>query len=211
MALKRGKFCKYDDIKLDNGTVISCLKEGEDYKFMGVPQNSKINVNELGSELLKTVERRSHIIWSSQLTDINKCRANNQFVNAAVEYYFWATKFPINVIKEMDSIIRQNMNINGCKHTNQLNAINYLPRNKGGRGLKCLEDSYKISKIKLTIKMIEEDDHRLSIVKDFHKFHLDTNSYSIIKDSIKYASELSIDMNIVDGNLVIKEMQNGEI
>ena len=206
MALRRGKFCWYEDITLNSGTIIKCLKEGEDYKFMGVPQSSKLNVSELGTELLKTVERRSHIIWSS-----GKCRASNQFVNSSVEYFFWAIKFPINTIKEMDILIRKSMNINGCKHTNQLNDINYLPRNKGGRGLMCLEESYKNSKIKLAMKMMEDDDHRLTIVNDFHKIHSETNSYSIIKDAIKYSSELGIDMRLIDGNLIMKVLESDEI
>ena len=135
IGFKRGKYCFYDDVNLTNGDVIKCLKEGENYKFMGVPQHEKIDAETLGEELCETVEKGSHIIWSSQLSDINKCKASNTFVNSAAEYYFWTVKFTIEAIREMDSIIRKIMNINGAKHTNQLNEIYYLPRSKGGRGL----------------------------------------------------------------------------
>ena len=47
---------------------------------------------------MKTVKQRSHIVWSSGLSDINKVNASNVFVNSLVEYYFWAVKFTIETI-----------------------------------------------------------------------------------------------------------------
>ena len=112
IGFKRGKYFPYDDITLENKFIIKCLEESENYKFMGVPQNTSMDSQTLGNELLDIVQKRSHIIWSSQLSDINKCRASNIFVNSAVEYYFWAVKFTINMVKEMDLTIRKAMMIN---------------------------------------------------------------------------------------------------
>ena len=211
MGLKRGKFHVFDNITLEDGTVIKCLKEGDDYEFMGVPQNIKMNVEELASELLKIVQRRSYIIWSSNLSDVNKCKASNQFVNSAVEYFLWAIKFPINSVREMDTAIRKSMNENGCKHTNQINDLNYIPRRKGGRGLSCLEETYKNTKIKLVIKLMESNDQRLDIVKEFHKIHSETNSYSVITEASNYATEVGLHMQLVDENLVIKDVEKDDI
>ena len=210
MALKRGKFSACENITLNGGDVIKCLGEADSYEFMGVPQCMKINSEELGEELLKVVKQRSHIIWSSDLSDINKCKASNQFVNSAIEYFFWPVKFSINKIKEMDLIIRDTMNVLGAKHTNQMNCINYLPREKGGRGLRSLEATYKATKVKLAIKIHQETDHRIEIVRDFHKVNIETSSFSIFKDASRFASEIGISLSITGNEVEIKDNTNNE-
>ena len=145
---------------------------------------------------MKIVKQRAHIIWSSNLSDANKCLASNAFINGAVEYYFWAVKFAIQVPKDMDIAIRDSMNETGCKHTNLMNDVNYLPRKKGGRGLRSLEDSYRHIKIKLAIKLVSDTDERIKVVKEFHDRCKETNSFSFFKDADKYASELKLKMNV---------------
>ena len=208
IAFKRGKHCVYDDITLDNGNAIKCLKEGEYYEFLGVPQHTKMDAETLGNELLNTIQKRSHIVWSSHLSDINKCRASNTFINSAAEYYFWTVKFTLEMVREMDITIRKSMNINGAKHTNQMNEIMYLQRNKGGRGLRSLEVTYKMTKIKLAAKLINDKDRRLEIVRQFHKRNIETASYSIFKDAKRYGEEFDIQLEVKGDNLVIINQDN---
>ena len=210
MVLKRGKFTYVNDITLLNGLIIKCLEEDESYEFMGVPQQTKMDDEELGKELLKIVKQRSYIIWSSELSDVNKCKSINQFVNSSVDYYFWAVKFPLNLIKEMDISIRSNMNLTGSKHTNLTNVIKYLPRKSGGRGLRSLEETYKTTKIKLAVKLSQEDDQRLTIVRKFHMIHTLTNSFSIFKDADRYALEIGLKMNVNDDNIAFVDMETRE-
>ena len=88
MAMKRGKFSPCDKLTLTGGVEMKCLGETDSYEFMGVPQRTKMNVSELSEEILKVVKQRSHIIWSSDLSDVYKCQASNMFVNSAIEYFF---------------------------------------------------------------------------------------------------------------------------
>ena len=209
VAFKRGKNCFYEDITLNSGATINCLKEGENYEFMGVPQHTKMDEKTLGQDLMDIVQKRSHIIWSSELSDINKCKASNTFVNSAVEYYFWTVKFTIEVVKEMDNVIRKVMNIKGAKHTNQMNAINYLPRNKGGRGLRSLEETYKMTKVKLAAKLINDNDRRLDIVRQYHKISLKSSSFSIFKDAKRYARDFDLEIELTtDGRLIMVKEEN---
>ena len=205
-ALKRGKYQQHDDITLENGDIIKCLQEEDLYKFMGVLQHTKIDVQQLSKDLLKVIEQRSHIVWSSQLSDINKCNANNSFVNSAVEYFFWTVKFNIDTVKKMDNTIRNVMNVLGAKHTQQMNAINYLPRIKGGRGLRSLEETYKTTKIKLPVKIVKDEDPRMRIVENYHTNTSETDSYSIFKDAKRYSEEYGIQLQQENGTL----MFNGE-
>lgn len=211
MAMKRGKFSPCDKLILTGGVEMKCLGEADSYEFMGVPQRTKMNVSELSEEIHKVVKQRSHIIWSSDLSDVNKCQASNMFLNSAIEYFFWPVKFPIEFIREMDASVRETMNLLGAKHTNQMNCINYLPRDKGGRGLRSLEETYKTTKIKLAVKLHQETDKRLDLVKQFHKKNLETKSFSIFKDSARYASEIGLRFNITENGLTITDNDNNEV
>ena len=84
------------------------------------------------------------------------------------------------------------MNICGAKHTNAANEVLYLPRRKGGRGLKAIETAYKDIKIKAAMKLKSNDDPRMKLVNKFHQIHLDTGSYSIFKEAERYCGEKMI-------------------
>ena len=81
MSLKRGKYDKCDNIVLSDGNVIKCLAESDNYEFMGVPQREKMDDIQMSNILLKNVKQRSHVIWSSYLSDANKCSASNMFID----------------------------------------------------------------------------------------------------------------------------------
>ena len=210
MALKGGKFTYEDNITLSDGSVIKCLGLNENYEFMGIPQRVKMDENALAEELLKTIKQRSHIIWSSDLSDVNKSVACNVFVNSTVEYYFWAVKFPLNAVREMDIAVRDNMNLTGCKNSHLMNVVNYLPRNKGGRGLRSLETAYKSTKIKLAMKMIEDKDPRMVMVKTFHSNRLETSSFSIFKDARKYSQEMGLRIDFDADAVTVVDYTNNE-
>ena len=84
-----------------------------------------------------------------------------------------------------------------------MNAINYIPRRKGGRGLRSLEVTYKNIKIKLAIKLANDPDPRMQIIKSFHEKCKQTNSFSIFKDAERYAAEIGMKIINQEGNLVI--------
>ena len=211
VAMQKGKFKCVDNITLESGRVIKCLKEDERYEFMGVPQSLKMDASMLANDLLKSIKQRSHVTWNSDLSDANKVIACNVFVNSSAEYYFWAVKFPINQIREMDTAIRENMNLSGSKHTNLMNAVNYIPRRNGGRGLRSLEENYKTTKIKLAIKLMEDIDDRVTLVKKFHDNSKDTSSYSIFKEAQKYASKIGIHLMIEDSTMEVTDSVTHEI
>ena len=110
----------------------------------------------------------------------------------------------------MDIAIRDCMNVTGSKHTNLMNAVNYMPRAKGGRGLRSLEQSYKSSKIKLALKIFEETDPRMKIVKEYHERSKESNSFSILKDAQRYSSEIGLELVINDNSVSITDNDTRE-
>ena len=197
--LTKGKFdiVAVENLEQDDGFVIESLKEGESYKYMGVPQSDRATATvSLTKWLMKTVKQRSYIIWSSDLSDFNKVVACNIFVNSCVEYYFWTQRFTINALQEMDRSVRKAMNIWGGKHTNLMNSALYLPRSKGGRGLRSIERMYKEVKVKLAIKVLHDTDRRMNLVKRFHMNCMTENHFSIFKDAQRYAKQMDFDLII---------------
>ena len=54
------------------------------------------------------------------------------------------------------------MNKNGANHPTQINELLYIPRSKGGRGLKCIEEIYKEKKIKSAVKLVLNPEAHMS-------------------------------------------------
>ena len=53
---------------------------------------------------------------------------------------------------------------NGGKHPASLTSLLYLPREKGGRGLRSVEHEYKITKIKSLLKLYQNSDQTVNPV-----------------------------------------------
>ena len=196
--------------------VVESLKPHESYKYMGVPQSTKNEINQLQEKLLIVVKQRTHIVWSSSLSDYNKVMASNIFVNSSISYYFWTLKFTIEFLQAVDRCIRETINILGGKHTNIMNAVLYTPRSKGGRGLNSVERMYKETKIKAAVKLIQNTDGRMALVKQFHINNYKSNSYSLFKEAKKYAVEFDIPLELdtlLDNNenSTLKSIEYSEI
>ena len=53
---------------------------------------------------------------------------------------------------------------NGGKHSASLTSLFYLPREKGGRGLRSVEHEYKITKMKSLLKLYQNSDQTVNPV-----------------------------------------------
>ena len=137
--------------------------------------------------------------------------ACNIFINSAVEYFFWSNKFTSRCLKEMDLAISNIMNKCGAKHTNLMNSVVYLPREKGGIGLKSLEQSYKEIKIKVATKFINTEDRRMLIVRQFHEINLQKSHYSILKEANNYLEEFDLEFKIVSANSEVYFICNNNV
>ena len=203
LAIQRGKYLDCGNVTLKDGTVVKCLKSDENYKYMGVQQATKNDVELTQEKALKKIKQRAYIVWSSKLSDWNKSLATNVFVNSSINYYFWTMKFTIEFLRTVDRSIRGIINSLGGKHTNLLNAVLYTPRSKGGRGLIEIERLYKETKVKAAVKLKQNKDSRMELVKKFHSINSESTSYSLFKEASKYATEFEIELNLQGDNCYI--------
>ena len=62
----------------------------------------------------------------------------------------------------MDRAARKIIFENGGKHSASLTSLLYLPREKGGRGLRSVERECKITKIKSLLKLYQNSDQTVN-------------------------------------------------
>ena len=113
----------------------------------------------------------------------------------------WTEKFRLNDLREFDTIIRNIMNKEKAKYSLQMNASLYLPRNKGGRGLRNFESLYKKIKIKSVMNILCTTDPRVRCVKEFDCLRMNKGKGSMVNDAIRYAEE--------DFNISFKSSEDG--
>ena len=127
--------------------------------------------------------------------------ATNIFVHSVTEYYMWTERFNLGDLRDFDKTVRDIMNKQRAKYSLQMNASLYLPRGKGGRGLKNFETLYKKTRIKAAMNLLCGTDPRIQCVKDFDQSRMIKGKSSIIGDAVRYAKE--------DFGITLESVENG--
>ena len=127
-------------MKLHESAVITGLKDGEQYKFLGVQENlkqeDKLALNCTAEVYLKRVS----VIWSIPLSDHNRITATSQFALPVLAYLMRTQKWPIADLQQLDRETRNIMVENGGQHPLGSKALLHLSRKVGGRGLKSVKE-----------------------------------------------------------------------
>ena len=129
--------------------IIESLKEGENYKFLGVLENSKQEDTLVLWGASKLFLQRLSVVWSSPLSDYHKVVASNQYALAVLMYPMWTQSWPIAELQQLDRESRKILKENGGYHPMGTTDLLYLPRKFGGRGLKSVESTYKNREFKM--------------------------------------------------------------
>ena len=134
------------------------------YKFLGVVENVRQDERLALACAAKEYLRRISIIWSSSLSDCNLVQATNQYALPVLQYLMWTQHWPLSELRDVDRAARKIIVENGGKHPASLTSLLYLPREKGGRGLRSVEHEYKITKIKSLLKLYQNSDQTVNPV-----------------------------------------------
>ena len=77
----------------------------------------------------------------------------------------WTQQWPVTELKRLDRETRKIVVENGGKHPSGSTAILYMPREKGGRGLRSIKEEYKVTKIEATVKPYRNGDLARAMVR----------------------------------------------
>ena len=116
--------------------------------------------------------------------------ASNQYAFPVLTYLMWTQAN----IQQLDREGRKITVENGGNHPKGSTAIPYMSRKLGGRGLKYVENEYKNTKIKATVKLYCNAEPTMAAVRSFEELAVQNGRYSIIKDAKKYAKELDLQL-----------------
>jgi len=65
----------------------------------------------------------------------------------------WTQTWSVTDLKIVDGEARKIIVENGGKHTGSSTALLYLPREKGGKGVRAVETEYKVTKLKAVVRL----------------------------------------------------------
>ena len=151
------------------------------------------------------------VIWTSPLSDHNRVIASSQFALPVLGYLMWTQQWPMMDIQEIDRKARKIVIENGGRHPCGSNAIFYLPRDKGGRGLRSVEMEYKATKIKSAVRLYYNEDPAIQMVREFEERAEEMGRRSMVKDAFRLAEELGIELNLEHLRTVKTELRKCQI
>ena len=200
-----------EEVVLNDGTIVKCLKSEDLYKFLGIPENVEHDIDDIVKNSKTSVRQRTNVIWTSPLSDYNKVEATNSFVHSSLEYFMWSEKFKLNDLREIDQLIRDVLNDQKAKYRLQANSSLYLTRSKGGRGLKNIETTYKKTKIAAAMNLMTRVAPRIELVREFEKIRKEKGKSSILSDAIRYAKEdFGMTFELLENNFVVHYKKDGK-
>ena len=83
----------------------------------------------------------------------------------------------------MDRATRKIIVENDGKHPASRTSLLYLPREKCGRGLRSVEHKYKITKIKLLLKLYQNSDRTVKAVRELEEHAMALGHQSLVKEA----------------------------
>ena len=192
------------------GERLPTLEEGRTYKFLCVletlVQEEKTTLEFAAREYL----RRLSVIWSSPHTEYNRVVASNQFALPVLGYLMWTQHWPVTDLKTIDREARKIIVENGGKHPGGSTSLLNLPREKGGRGLRAVETECKVTKIKAAVRLYENKDPAMEMVREFEERTESLGHSSLVKDAAKFAEDLGVNLHLTHPDPVCA-MSNGGI
>ena len=99
-------------------------------------------------------------------------------------------------LKRLDREARKIVVENGGKHPSGSSAILYMPREKGGRGLQSIEEEYKVTKIKVAVKLYRNSDPAMATVREFEERAEKLGNSSLVKEAARYAEEMGLQLKL---------------
>ena len=139
---------------------------------------------------------------------MNRVTASNQLALPVLTYLMWSQHWNLTDLRNIDREARKVISENGGKHPLGSTALLYLPRHRGGRGLRSVETEYKHTKIKSAIKLYQNKDPTMSLVRASEERAVDKGNQSLIKEASTFAEEMGISLELPHPNpRCLKEME----
>ena len=204
----RGKESKSEDLPIGAKYSISVMESSDKYKFLGKYENFEYLDKFTFQQAEKEYLRRLNVIWSSPLSVPSKQTACIVFALPTLEYFMGTSNWLIADIQNLDRKSRKVVEMHKGKHILESIAMLYLPQKCGGRGFRSVEDTYKISKIKVAHHINISKDPRIKLVRSFQHYKSKKNFKSTFVEATRYAKEhFKADLSLLEEKSVLSYEQ----
>ena len=82
----------------------------------------------------------------------------------------------------------------GGKHPCGTTSLLYLPRDKGGRGLRSVDVDYKETKVKAAVKLYQNRDPAMKMMREFEEQAESKGYQSMTREAGEYAEEYGLQL-----------------
>ena len=138
--LKRGIKNENCDIMLPNDLKISSLKEGENYKYLGILQAEDISTEKIKGKVKAEYLRRTRKVLESKLKSGNLFKAISTWGVSLFRYSDAFMDRKKEEISEIDRRTRKLLTMRKAHHPKDDVQRLYIKRKEGGRGLISIEE-----------------------------------------------------------------------
>lgn len=192
VAIRGGHVIETENIEVEDLEPIKSLERGTFYKYLGIEECQSLDHEGMKSKLIQEYFHRLRKILKSQLHAKNKLTAIGALAVPVIQYSFGIINWRIDELRKLDAKTRKLLTAHGVLHPRADTSRLYVPRRKGGRGLKQVESAWEIEIYNLAIYVIKESsrNHLMNIYFEHDKSY---KNYSITKQALKTATSLCPD------------------
>ena len=133
---------------------------------------------------VKSVPSKTRCSLVEPVIGYHKVVASNQYALAVLTYPMWAQSWPIVELQQLDRESRKIMKENCGYHAMETT------------GLRSVESTYKVIKVKTAITLYASEDPTMRFVREFEKMCERTGRRSLKRDAERYASERGLHLKL---------------
>ncbi|KAJ8957280.1 hypothetical protein NQ318_007844 [Aromia moschata] len=140
------------------------LPPEEQYRYLGVCQDGRINHTQLKKEFQDKYKSRVTKLLNTLLSGGNLIKAINSWAVPVLTYSFGIVKWSVTDLDELDRLTRRLLTKFRRLHTNSSVIRLYLPRRRGGRGLLNIKNQCLNQEASLRRKLLTNRDPLITAV-----------------------------------------------
>ena len=161
--IRKGKYEKLEGVTFKSGGIIQELQNDDCYKYLGIEELVGIQHNAVKEKIRKKAKAKLRKLLETELSSRNMVFAINECVLPVISYSFGIINWLEGELKKIDTDIRKMLHLyKMIQIKNDVDRL-YGARQKGGRGLISVWDSYKTSIIRISYVISETDDEVLKV------------------------------------------------
>ncbi len=176
--------------------------ENEIYKFLGLEQADGIKTKTVFERVKAEVSKSVQLITNTELNDVNLIRAINMKVIPVAAYAMNVCKFNMGELKELDQVIKRELRQKNMPGRQASDERLYLKREKGGRGLKSLRDTYKETRLRVACYMAKSPNRWIEAA---WRREMGKEEDAIVAESVMTMAVVGVRMRFEENSIILDD------